>query len=347
MTKSATSPLDRVIKKYENQLPASSKNARADLQYTIERYLSERAKNPGLFFLSDIQLHFDCLHMFLHTAAKTFADQKRLSAIQGLVEALYEYDLNDEVIRLYNPILQISGDLEPVAFPSMPIHETESFESNLMKEVWKDINRNAPKVTKKMILGWCGIIKELEIKRMQILASAALLALRNPNKADEHRATNMALLERSWTRFHKSFYNIYRSPTLSNLAAAINEMGHSISRNRSKPIRLTDLPKRLFLRKDDYINGRNNLELIDKQEDKSLSLDLLIEKYDGEMPPLLADKKSTNVLNDVKLKIIIENLSPAKHAVFKKCVRGEKLSTNERKIKSRMREEFEKEILGY
>lgn len=346
MNKSAASPLDLVIKRFGKGLLTSSKQARADLLHTIEKYNLERAKNPGLFFLSDIQLHFIGLQTFLHKAAESFANQDKLSAIQHLTEALYETEFDGKDLRLSNPILQITDDLEPVFFPSMPIHETESLKSHLTdKEVLEDIKRNAPNVTEKMILEWCKTIKNLETKRMQILASAALLAIQDPKKSDKNRSATMALLERSWTGFSKSFSYIYNSSILGNLAAAMNEMQRSIARGRSKPIRLTDLPKRLNLRRHDYVIGRGNLEMIDK--DKPESIELMIEKYDNEIPPELIDKKSVNVINYVKFKRLVENLSPKKYVVFKKCLCGEKLSTSERKIKSRLSEEFEKEILGY
>ncbi len=302
--------LERALRRFDEN-PLSAEAARADLDVLIEDLARKRAEHPGLFFLSDLQMRYAALYEFMQGAETVAPDKDRFARMRDFVNALYTLDCDG--VTWHNLLLQIDNDVE----------------SRITEDVLDDLRRNAPSVTKEMIATWCSMIKELEAKRMQVLASVALLAKPDGSENESHRTATMLHLEQSWSNFHKSFRKISKSPELTYLFAAVDEMQKSVG----KPVPLAYLPKRLYMRREDYSKGRKEFELIDDPEEAPVSLDQIAEEHEGETP--FPDPNTDIRVEAVEVRRMLEILPTKERDAVEKYARGEKLSVAERKAKSR------------
>ncbi len=327
---------DQAIHNFQLRLRLPSRTAEdvwADLGLVMKEFALKRAQHPDLFFLNDLQLQLICLQYFLFAAKDCEESPEVLASLHSLTEILYEGYLDEESKTLHNPLLQISEESEP---PFSPDHQSEilwSWEDQFTPEAWNEIRGKYPSVTKEMIRGWCKTIKELEIRRAEIVEVGALLArVKEKDPCGPHRADLMRRLTRAWSGFKSTYQYLYASTSLGNLTFAVDETQKLLAKPRRKPLYLSELPERLRLRHKDYNLGRGKYEIKDNFLEESLDKIL---NDETRADAVLARHTDTINIQEIDIARAITKLPPKERLAIEKDYRGEILTATERKAKSR------------
>ena len=334
--------LEQVINAYESKLFKRGDRTNYRLEKIIESMARERAKHPGLYMLSDLQIHIFSLEYFLKEAEVCFATSDTRERITSLVDTLYTKDQNG---ILHNPFLQVRDEFEVPDFSSPSSYENYELEPNLSTEMERFFRQEAeddlvqimPEKSVEIINELHELeekVKILESKRMGLVSCVTILTTEDID--DEKRADMTRRLLRFWSGYKKSFSELTDSDAYGDFTMAINEVRKSKSKNGIPP--LSKLPSRVCLRLKNYqksTRGRSKWKHSDESHDQ-------LSNEDGE-------EISSNIINDVdesraefNRKLIIQDLRnsipllpPAEQLAIEKDLQEESLSVTERKAKSR------------
>jgi hypothetical protein len=324
--------INKIIKKFEKRLGPNPRS----LEEIMDEEEKWRNEHPGLAILSDLYLRIIPLQYFLE-GAKRISDSSELEKISSFI--LKFYDISE--LSAHNPFLEIKNEIDPPQILDKESHEKYIDQLKLepsrsksdIEKIKKDLKENMPSLTFKDINDIEGQVKVLEAKRMCIFATATLIAKvsKNTEKNEKKLADLKLRLVRFWSGFNKNFYKLINSDALGDLYFAVNETRKNISSKDN--FQLSDLPRMLFLRYKNYKNGRYNSKL-KKLEYTSIG------NVTDEQEQNLSDDQIDPDLRE--LFIAMEKLLPSEKDAIKKSFKGEKLTSAERKAKSRARQHLSK-----
>jgi hypothetical protein len=337
---SSPTRLEQLLEHYQQKVFVSPAEAGMSLEERIELFARERARHPGLHLAHDLWLRIVSLKYFLDLAETCMATPKRLTRMAALVDACY-FKESDGV--LHNASLEIKGEIEVPNFSSPESYkvyakeyspETETLiEEFIDKEAIEDLKRYMPTASMEGIRKARKEIKILEAKQGGILSSAAMLAdgcLDGDKRADMERR-----LLRFWSGFKKNYAELLENDSFGDFEFTLEKIKKSLAGEESSY--LGAFPAKIYRRYMDYFKGTKGRDHLKHKDRGHESLDGVDEKIifkhmkdDNEF--------KTNSEDEIMLKSLlheIDKLPAAEQHAMKKTLRGETLTSAERKSKER------------